>query len=104
MLIVWKLDRLGQSLGFLCELIDRFGQQGIGFKSMTDGIDTTTSGGKLVFHIMRALAKFEHSLIGERTKVGIKAVKKRGKRIGCSPALNAAQLDHMRELSLFCRL
>lgn len=89
-LVVWKLDRLGRSLGFLCELIDRFGQQGIGFKSLTDGIDTTTSGGKLVFHIMGALAEFEHSLIGERTKAGMKSAKKRGRRIGCPRALNQA--------------
>ena len=98
MLVVWKLDRLGRSLGFLCDLIDRFGTQGIGFQSLTDGIDTTTSGGKLVFHIMGALAEFERSLIGERTKAGMAAAKKRGKRMGRPPALNEAQLDHMHEL------
>jgi DNA invertase Pin-like site-specific DNA recombinase len=49
---VWKLDRLGRSLGFLCELVERLGKQGVGFQSLTDGIDTTTNSGKLVFHIM----------------------------------------------------
>lgn len=97
-LVVWKLDRLGRSLSFLCELIDRFGNQGVGFQSLTDGIDTTTSGGKLVFHIMGALAEFERSLIGERTKAGMAAAKKRGKRLGRPPVLNAVQIEHMWEL------
>ena len=78
-LVVWKLDRLGRSLGFLCELIDKLKGQGAGFHSLTDGIDTTTTGGKLVFHIMGALAEFERDLIKERTKAGMKAAKKRGK-------------------------
>jgi len=58
-LVVWKLDRLGRSLGFLCSLIEELGKQKTGFISLTDGIDTATSGGKLVFHIMGALAEFE---------------------------------------------
>ncbi len=61
-LVVWKLDRLGRSLGFLCELIEKLKGQGAGFQSLTDGIDTTTTGGKLVFHIMGALAEFERDL------------------------------------------
>ncbi|NDY73867.1 recombinase family protein [Desulfobacter hydrogenophilus] len=74
-IIVWKLDRLGRSLGFLCNLIERFKTQGAGFQSLTDGIDTTTTGGKLVFHIMGALAEFERDLISERTKAGMTAIK-----------------------------
>ena len=70
-----KLDRLGRSLGFLCELVERFKGQGVGFHSLTDGIDTTTTGGKLVFHIMGALSEFERDLIKERTKAGMKAAK-----------------------------
>lgn len=97
-LVVWKLDRLGRSLGFLCGLIERFGKQGAGFQSLTDGIDTTTSGGKLVFHIMGALAEFERSLISERTKAGMKAAKKRGKRLGRPPALSDSQQKHAFEL------
>ena len=93
-LVVWKLDRLGRSLGFLCELIERFGNKGAGFQSLTDGIDTTTSGGKLVFHIMGALAEFERSLISERTKAGMQAAKRRGKRIGRPHALTASQREH----------
>jgi DNA invertase Pin-like site-specific DNA recombinase len=81
-LVVWKLDRLGRSLGFLIDLIDYLGKGGAGFKSLSDGIDTTTSTGKLVFHIMGALAEFERSLIAERTSAGMKAAKRRGKHVG----------------------
>ncbi len=97
-LIVWKLDRLGRSLGFLCELVIKLHEQGVGFHSITDGIDTTTSSGKLVFHIMGALAEFERDLIRERTKAGMKAAKKRGKHVGRPHALTASQLAHMRDL------
>jgi len=97
-LVVWKLDRLGRSLGFLCELIDKLKGQGAGFHSLTDGIDTTTTGGKLVFHIMGALAEFERDLIKERTKAGMKAAKKRGKHVGRPKALSEGQIQHMHEL------
>jgi DNA invertase Pin-like site-specific DNA recombinase len=97
-LVVWKLDRLGRSLGFLCELVDRLGKQGAEFQSLTDGIDTTTHSGKLVFHIMGALAEFERDLIRERTRAGMKAAKKRGKHVGRPKALSPAQVQHMLEL------
>lgn len=97
-LVVWKLDRLGRSLGFLCDLIERLGQQGAGFQSLTDGIDTTTSGGRLVFHIMGALAEFERDLIRERTRAGMKAAKKRGKHVGRPSALTRQQVLHARDL------
>ena len=69
-LIVWKLDRLGPSLGFLIELIASLGGCGVRFTALQDAIDTTTAGGKLVFHNMGALAEFERDLISERTKAG----------------------------------
>lgn len=97
-LVVWKLDRLGRSLGFPCELIERLKGQGGGFQSLTDGIDTTTTGGKLVFHIMGALAEFERDLIRERTKAGMKAAKKRGRHVGRPKALSKGQVQHMKEL------
>lgn len=93
-LVVWKLDRLGRSLGFLIDFMDRCGKQGIGFHSITDGIDTSTAGGKLVFHIMGALAEFERSLISERTKAGMAAARKRNKHVGRPKALNAEQIAH----------
>lgn len=97
-LIVWKLDRLGRSLGFLCRLLAQFEQGGIDFHSLTDGIDTTTAGGRLIFHIMGALAQFETDLIRERTKAGMKAAKQRGKRIGRPKAMTDAQHQHMQAL------
>ena len=97
-LVVWKLDRLGRSLGFLCNLIEQFKKRGAGFQSLTDGIDTTTTGGKLVFHIMGALAEFERDLISERTKAGMTAAKKKGKHIGRPKALSNGQIQHMHEL------
>ncbi len=82
------------SLPFLCDLVERFGKQNIGFKSITDGIDTLTSSGKLVFHIIGALAEFERDLIRERTKSGMKAAKKRGKHVGRPKSLSKSQVNH----------
>lgn len=95
-LVVWKLDRLGRSLSFLIDFMDRCGKQNIGFYSLTDGIDTSTTGGKLVFHIIGALAEFERSLIAERTKAGMDAARRRGKHIGRPPALSDDQIAHAR--------
>lgn len=97
-LTVWKLDRLGRSLGDLIALMGELEAHGVDFQSLTDGIDTTTAGGKLVFHIMGALAEFERSLIAERTREGMKAAKRRGKAVGRPRALTEAQVDHAREM------
>ena len=70
-LVVWKLDRLGRSLTHLIDTVHRLDARGVGFKSLQEHIDTTTSGGKLVFHVFAALAEFERDLIGERTKAGL---------------------------------
>ncbi len=94
LLVVWKLDRVGRSIADLIHLLKLFGDRGIEFRSLTDGIDTTTTGGRLVFHIMGALAEFERDLIQERTKAGLRAAKKRGKRLGRPPALSPAQITH----------
>ena len=80
-LIVWKLDRLGRSMKHLIEIITNLETRGIGFHSLTENIDTTTSGGRLVFHIFGGLAQFERDLIKERTKAGLQAARDRG-RIG----------------------
>lgn len=97
-LAVWKLDRLGRSLGQLITMIDRLGKAGAGFQSLSEAIDTTTAGGRLVFHVMGALAEFERSLIGERTKAGMQAAKRRGKAVGRPRKLTVHQLDHARAL------
>jgi DNA invertase Pin-like site-specific DNA recombinase len=81
-LVVWRLDRLGRSLRHLIELMNELEGQGIGFQSVTENIDTTTPGGKLVFHIFGALAEFERNLIKERTKAGLEAARARGRKGG----------------------
>jgi DNA invertase Pin-like site-specific DNA recombinase len=83
-LVVWRLDRLGRSLTHLIATMTNLEERGIGFKSLTENIDTTTSGGKLVFHIFGALAEFERNLISERTTAGLTAARARG-RIGGRP-------------------
>ncbi|KVZ28752.1 DNA resolvase [Burkholderia cepacia] len=90
-LVVWRLDRLGRSLSRLIDLIAWLGRNGIGFVSLTESIDTTSPGGKLMFHIMAALSEFEHHLISERTRAGILAARERGRPIGRRPALTPAQ-------------
>jgi DNA invertase Pin-like site-specific DNA recombinase len=81
-LVVWRLDRLGRSLRHLIELMAEFEGEGIGFQSVSEAIDTTTPGGKLVFHIFGALAEFERNLIRERTKAGLDAARPRGRKGG----------------------
>src|SRR5947209_1703843 len=83
-LVVWRLDRLGRSLKHLIETISKLDSRKIGFKSLTENIDTTTSGGKLIFHIFGALAEFERNLIRERTNAGLQAARARG-RLGGRP-------------------
>jgi DNA invertase Pin-like site-specific DNA recombinase len=82
--IVWKLDRLGRSLKDLIETLNIFKDRGVDFISLTEKIDTTTPGGKLIFHLMGALAEFERDLIRERTNAGLAAARARG-RVGGRP-------------------
>lgn len=96
-LVVWKLDRLGRSLPHLIETVRQLGARSAGFASLSENIDTTTAGGKLVFHIMGALAEFERSLIVERVNAGIAAAKKRGKHVGRPRKLTPEQVAHARE-------
>lgn len=96
-LTVWKLDRLGRSLPHLIETVRLVGEKGAGFVSLSESIDTTTAGGKLVFHMMGALAEFERSLIVERVNAGIAAAKRRGKHVGRPRKLTPEQVRHARE-------
>ena len=86
-LVVWRLDRLGRSLPHLIATMTDLLERGSGFKGLTENIDTTTSGGKLIFHIFGALAEFERNLIKERTQAGLVAARARGKTGGRPKAL-----------------
>jgi DNA invertase Pin-like site-specific DNA recombinase len=83
-LVVWRLDRLGRSLKHLIAVVTELQERGVGFRSLTEQIDTTTSGGKLIFHVFGALAEFERDLIQERTQAGLRAARARG-RLGGRP-------------------
>src|SRR5215204_2354234 len=98
-LVVWRLDRLGRSLRHLIETVTDLHERGIGFKSVQESIDTTTSGGKLVFHIFGALAEFEREIIRERTKAGLTAARARGKTGGRPKALTDKQVEMLRHLA-----
>ncbi|UYC16036.1 recombinase family protein [Xanthomonas campestris pv. phormiicola] len=90
-LVVWRLDRLGRSLIHLVQLLDILGKRGISFESITERIDTDSSGGRLIFHMMAALAEFECSLISERTRAGMAAARSKGRPLGRRPSLTAQQ-------------
>lgn len=89
--VVWRLDRLGRSLKDLIDIINAFDAQGIAFKSLHENIDTSTSSGKLVFHIFGALSEFERNLIVERTNAGLSAARARGIKGGRKHKLDAAK-------------
>src|SRR5512144_944247 len=97
-LVVWRLDRLGRSLRHLIATIGALQQRGIGFKSLQESIDTTTSGGKLVFHVFGALAEFERDLIRERTQAGLIAARARGRLGGRPKALDERKAQIARAL------
>ncbi len=85
-LVIWRLDRLGRSLKDLIHMVDQLEKRGVGLRSLQENIDTTTSGGRLVFHLFGALAEFERNLIRERTQAGLSAARARG-RLGGRPKL-----------------
>ena len=97
-LVVWKLDRLGRSLKHLIETVNLLKERGVGLLSLQEKIDTTTSGGKLIFHVFGALAEFERELIRERTKAGLKAARARGRLGGRPPKLTAKQIEMAKRL------
>jgi DNA invertase Pin-like site-specific DNA recombinase len=96
--VVWKLDRMGRGLRDMINLMKEFEDKGIGFKSLTEGIDTTTNTGKLVFNIFASLAEFERSLIVERTQAGLKAGRARGKVGGRPRKLDDGQRELLRKM------
>src|SRR3954468_11837243 len=97
-LVVWRLDRLGRSLRHLIDTVTQLQEKGIDFKSLQESIDTTTTSGKLVFHIFGALAEFEREIIRERTNAGLYAARRRGRKGGRRAALTEKQLQIARQL------
>jgi DNA invertase Pin-like site-specific DNA recombinase len=90
LIVVWKLDRLSRSLGHLVETVQELERRGIGFRSLTEGLDTSNSGGKAIFPLFAAIASVERTLTQERTRAGLAAARQRG-RIGGRPKLLTAE-------------
>ncbi|GAW85762.1 conserved hypothetical protein [Bathymodiolus platifrons methanotrophic gill symbiont] len=97
-LVVWRLDRLGRSIRDLIDWVTTLENEGVGFKSLQESIDTTTSNGKLVFHLFAALAEFERNLISERTRAGLDAARARGKKGGRPKSLDEEKRKLLIEL------
>jgi DNA invertase Pin-like site-specific DNA recombinase len=96
--VLWRLDRLGRSLRNLIDLIEHLNSRGVGLVSITESVDTTTPGGRLVFHIFGALAEFERDLIRERTRAGLDAARARGRRGGRPVVLTSEKLQLARTM------
>ena len=90
-LVVWRLDRLGRSVGHLVQIIGRLQKRQIGFRSVTENIETESAGGRMVFHVLAAMAEFERSIIRERTVAGIAAARARGQQHGRKRSLTDEQ-------------
>jgi DNA invertase Pin-like site-specific DNA recombinase len=97
-LVVWKLDRLGRSLRHLVDTVTGLAERGVGFRSLQEAIDTTTPGGKLVFHVFAALAEFERDLIRERTTAGLAAARARGRHGGRPSVMTAHKVQVAQEI------
>lgn len=97
-LVVWKLDQLGRSLPHLITTVTALGKKGVGFQSLTEGVDTSTPGGRLVFHIFGALAEFERDLIRERTGAGLTAAAARGRKGGRRAVVTPGKLDRAKAM------
>lgn len=97
-LVVWKLDRLGRNLRHLIQIVESLGQQGVGFKSLTEGIDSTTPAGRLLFHLLGSIAQFERDLIAERTRAGLQAARARGRKGGRPTVMDETKLAVANEM------
>lgn len=95
-LVVWKLDRLGRSLQHLLSILNSFKDKQIDFKSITEQIDTNTPMGNVMFAIFGALAQYEREIIIERTKAGLEAAKRRGKRLGPKFVVDSEKFNAMK--------
>lgn len=91
-LVVWKLDRLGRSIKELIELVNSLEERGVEFKSLRESLDTSTPGGKLVFHVFASMAEFERDVIRERTMAGLEAARARGRKGGRKPVMDEKKI------------
>ena len=91
-LVVWKLDRLGRSLTHLIEIVNTLKANQVAFRSLTEGMDTTTASGELFFHVFGALAQYERALVKERVTAGLAAARHRGRIGGRPPAISSEKL------------
>jgi DNA invertase Pin-like site-specific DNA recombinase len=96
--VVWKLDRLGRSVGNLVDLMNRFQRIGVNFRSVTERMDTATPGGVLIFNVFASMAQFERDLIRERTHAGLTAARARGRKGGRPSKLSERDRRRIREL------
>ena len=92
-LVVWKLDRLGRSVKGLVDFVGELAEEDVQFRSLTDGIDTTTPHGRFFFHMMASLAQMERELIAERTKAGLDAARKRGRMVGRKRRMTPGKIE-----------
>ena len=97
-LVVWRLDRLGRSLGDLVAIITGLDERGIGFESLTEKIDSNSAAGRLIFHVFAALAEFERNLIRERTVAGLTAARQRGRIGGRKPKVDSKMIKKMKAM------
>ncbi len=97
-LVVWRLDRLGRSLSHLIEIATTLRDRGIFLRSLSEGFDTSTASGRLLYHVLGAVAEFEREALKERTIAGMKAAKKRGQHVGRPQALNGSRLETARRM------
>ena len=99
-LVVWKLDRLGRSVKHLIGLVGELKQEGVNFKSLTDSIDTGTPSGRFFFHVMASLAEMERELTMERTKAGLEAARKLGRKGGRKRKMTSSKIESAKKLLL----
>ena len=97
-LVVWKLDRLGRSLAHLIEVVTALEQHGVGFRSITEAIDTTTAAGRMMMQMVGAFAEFERAMLRERTKAGLDSARREGRIGGRPPKLTPQQQSEIRKM------
>jgi DNA invertase Pin-like site-specific DNA recombinase len=96
--VVWRLDRLGRSLRHLIDVVGQLEERRVALRSVTEGLDTSTPGGKLVFHLFGALAEFERALIIERTQAGLTAARARGRKGGRPSVMTPEKIEVTRSM------